>query len=153
MRMPHDEPFHATLVVLHQDVVGTSDEDQPRGDSVPQTRPETEIRIPLTAIPCRIGRDSACEIRIRTHRTDISREHAVIDYDGDTYILRDLSRHGTFVNGQRIVVFCHLDTGDVIGLASAESMLRPSLIGRLRYWSILLPGSSVKRLRRHSIYL
>lgn len=91
---------------------------------MPPTRFEESYRLALTELPCSIGRDPACTIRVRSHRTDISREHASIEREGGSYILRDHSRHGTFVNNQRVAGFCLLDTGDTIGLASGEEMLR-----------------------------
>ena len=120
------DPEQAYLLILHHDILlpGEQDADEAGNrSSVPPTRTETSYRFPLTDT-CTIGRDRSCTIRVQEHRTDISREHVIIEREGDVYILRDRSRHGTFVNGQRITQFCQLDTGDSIGLATADEMLR-----------------------------
>jgi serine phosphatase RsbU (regulator of sigma subunit)/pSer/pThr/pTyr-binding forkhead associated (FHA) protein len=53
----------------------------------------------------------------------VSREHACIEWDGSSYILRDQnSRHGTFVNGARITK-ATLRAGDSITLGSRQSVL------------------------------
>jgi ABC transport system ATP-binding/permease protein len=48
----------------------------------------------------------------------ISREHAVVEWSGDTYTIRDLgSSNGTFVNGRRIAQPTQLADGDEIWVA------------------------------------
>jgi pSer/pThr/pTyr-binding forkhead associated (FHA) protein len=49
-----------------------------------------------------IGRDSARDLAL-TADAMVSRRHAVIEPEGDSFVLRDDgSSNGTFVNGQRI---------------------------------------------------
>jgi two-component system, NtrC family, sensor kinase len=49
----------------------------------------------------RVGRDRHCEIHLDD--TEASRVHAEINYEEDTFVLRDLgSSNGTFVNGNRV---------------------------------------------------
>lgn len=114
------------LLILHYDILLPDEQESDAtgaASSVPPTRTETGYRFPLPDI-CTIGRDRTCLIRVRTQRTDISREHAVIERDGNTYVLHNKGRHGTFVNGQRVTQLCQLDTGDAIGLATPDEMLR-----------------------------
>jgi pSer/pThr/pTyr-binding forkhead associated (FHA) protein len=54
----------------------------------------------LTGPTTTIGRDDECEIVL--DGTTVSRRHCVISRHGATYILRDSSRNGTFVNGERV---------------------------------------------------
>ncbi len=50
-----------------------------------------------------IGRDAACDICIDEHLVNISRRHAQIVREEDTYLLSDLSSSsGVYVNGVRI---------------------------------------------------
>lgn len=58
-------------------------------------------RVALTSLPFRIGRQSDNDLVLRDNR--ISRNHAVIEADGESYCVRDLSsRLGVYVNGTRI---------------------------------------------------
>jgi serine phosphatase RsbU (regulator of sigma subunit)/pSer/pThr/pTyr-binding forkhead associated (FHA) protein len=58
-------------------------------------------RVALTSLPFRIGRQSDNDLVLRDNR--ISRNHAVIEADGEGYCIRDLaSRLGVYVNGTRI---------------------------------------------------
>ena len=48
-----------------------------------------------------IGRDQHCDIRIKS--SSVSREHCVIDRQGESLVLRDLdSTGGTFASGDRL---------------------------------------------------
>ena len=49
----------------------------------------------------------------------ISRQHAVITLKKDQYVVEDKSRHGTWVNGQKIAGPVTLKSGDVIGFGPA----------------------------------
>ena len=72
-----------------------------------------------------IGRAAECDLELPV--PDVSRRHAVIERDGDAWLISDLnSRHGTFVNRQR-VVNRRLEDGDEITLglgANAGSIVR-----------------------------
>jgi phosphoserine phosphatase RsbU/P len=62
------------------------------------TRRETQI----TSFPFRIGRQAGNELTLRDSR--ISRQQAQITADDGTFVLEDMgSRHGTFVNGERVL--------------------------------------------------
>jgi serine phosphatase RsbU (regulator of sigma subunit) len=70
--------------------------------------------VPIDRVPFTIGRGIDCHLCLP--HPQVSRDHAVIDRDGDGYLLRDSSsRHGTFVNGMRVTV-THLRSGDRIAL-------------------------------------
>jgi pSer/pThr/pTyr-binding forkhead associated (FHA) protein len=45
---------------------------------------------------------------------EVSREHAVITHRGERTELQDKSRHGTWVNGERVSDTANLDDGAVI---------------------------------------
>lgn len=58
-------------------------------------------RMPLDRFPFTIGRHTDNNLVLRDNR--ISRTHARIVRDGDDYVIEDLkSRHGTWVNGERV---------------------------------------------------
>ena len=74
-------------------------------------------RIPLTKGSLSLGRSSSNNMRFGS--ANISRDHAVISYENGDYILRDLeSKHGTFVNDQRVKQVA-LRNGDVICLGES----------------------------------
>ena len=57
--------------------------------------------VPLTGIKAVIGRAPDADIVISDDKS--SRHHAVLEYEGDTYTLRDLkSLNGCFVDGMRV---------------------------------------------------
>jgi pSer/pThr/pTyr-binding forkhead associated (FHA) protein len=61
----------------------------------------------------RIGRDLRFDIR--PHDSEISRQHAVITFDGTGFSIRDLnSANGTFVNEKRVELEKELRHGDVV---------------------------------------
>jgi pSer/pThr/pTyr-binding forkhead associated (FHA) protein len=63
-----------------------------------------------------IGRHPSCVVRFPADLVLISRNHARIIREGNTFKLVDLSTNGTFVNGKRIKE-ASLKSGDVITLA------------------------------------
>jgi serine phosphatase RsbU (regulator of sigma subunit)/pSer/pThr/pTyr-binding forkhead associated (FHA) protein len=57
--------------------------------------------VPLRRLPFVIGRRTTADLQVSN--TDVSREHAEINLDGDAYVLRDKqSRFGTYVNGEPV---------------------------------------------------
>jgi hypothetical protein len=63
-----------------------------------------------------IGRDDLCDVVIPERQ--VSRQHASISLEEDSYILRDLnSKNGTFVNGQELDSPHLLKDGDEIQIA------------------------------------
>jgi len=126
-----NDTLRAALLPMHSDVLlGSSHGDQEAAASNEHTNALEPTRTigsnfyHLTADSCVIGRDPACDVRIAGHRTDISRRHAVIQYEGNRYILNDYSIHGTYVNRQRISEQYQLQPEDIIGLANSLEMLR-----------------------------
>jgi pSer/pThr/pTyr-binding forkhead associated (FHA) protein len=72
-----------------------------------------------------LGRGDFCDLQIPGQT--VSRLHCQIDLEGSLYLLRDHSRNGTWVNGQR-VESCPLSHGDWIKVG--EACLRVSLVPR-----------------------
>ncbi|PYQ58284.1 MAG: hypothetical protein DMF58_15875 [Acidobacteria bacterium] len=69
-----------------------------------------------------IGRGRDADIPLYTPAT--SRQHARIDLRGDEIVLTDLdSRHGTFVNGQRISGSVQITAGDQIEIGGERLIL------------------------------
>lgn len=119
INMTSTEPLR--LVAIHSDII-LPDE----AGVVPNPIAETVQRVyPLLMHECWIGRNrTECQIVVRANRVDISRRHARITQWGPDMVLEDTgSRHGTFVNGQRIDTPWKLQSGDVIGLAGSMEML------------------------------
>src|SRR5579883_1235089 len=92
-----------------------------------------EREVEITQTPFTLGRQSDNDLVLLDNR--ISRQHARIVYDGHGYILEDSSsRHGTYVNGERIER-CRLKDGDQLSLgvwavmASLLSLKKPPLRG------------------------
>ncbi len=77
-----------------------------------------EREVEITRLPFTLGRQSDNDLVLLDNR--ISRRHASIIQDGEGFILQDDgSRHGTFVNGER-VTSCTLRSGDRINLGVAD---------------------------------
>ncbi len=73
----------------------------------------------LERTPFTLGRQSDNDLVLLDSR--ISRRHARILQDANEYLIEDMgSRHGTFVNGQRITV-CGLKSGDQISLGVTDN--------------------------------
>jgi len=78
---------------------------------------EREVEIAHT--PFTLGRQSDNDLVLLDNR--ISRRHASILKDGHDYLLQDAgSRHGTFVNGERVTSYT-LRSGDQISLGVADA--------------------------------
>ncbi len=79
----------------------------------------TEREVEITTTPFSMGRQSDNDLVLLDNR--ISRRHACIVLDGEGYVLQDEgSRHGTFVNGEKVVNNVLLQSGDQIGLGVAD---------------------------------
>jgi sigma-B regulation protein RsbU (phosphoserine phosphatase) len=75
----------------------------------------------LDTLPLTLGRSLDC--RLIFSQPQVSREHARIEWDGNRHVLLDRqSRHGTFVNGKRIMT-ATLHSGDSITLGSSHTVL------------------------------
>jgi EAL domain-containing protein (putative c-di-GMP-specific phosphodiesterase class I) len=76
------------------------------------------VQVPLEAFPFTIGRSEEADLHVDSTR--VSREHAVIDREGNNYRLRDLgSTNGTFLNGRRVEQ-APLADGDAVRIADVE---------------------------------
>ena len=94
-------------------------------------------RVPIDPLPFRVGRQPDNHLVLRDSR--ISRNHARIIVEDGAYVLEDCgSRHGTFVNGQRISRQALLNS-DRIEFGSADSF---SMM-------FALDGAELKRLMEH----
>lgn len=62
---------------------------------------DTGEMIPVVRFPFEIGREGS-GLRVDLSKTKVSRKHAVIDRTKEGYTIRDISRHGTFLDGCRI---------------------------------------------------
>jgi sigma-B regulation protein RsbU (phosphoserine phosphatase) len=108
----------------------------------------------IDTLPFSVGRSEDCSLVIS--HPQVSRQHALIERDGSSYVLRDQnSRHGTFVNGARITQRI-LNAGDSIMLGSRHSVVvfeegdedgSQTLLAQLsRNWSNLGAGSDIEKL-------
>jgi serine phosphatase RsbU (regulator of sigma subunit) len=95
---------------------------------MPSTFPHITVRdafgnqreIEISRTPFNLGRQSDNDLVLLDSR--ISRRHASIVKDSDGYLLEDAgSRHGTFVNGNRIEAPHRLKAGDQISLGITDS--------------------------------
>jgi len=79
----------------------------------------THREVPLTTLPFRIGRQAGNELTLRDSR--ISRQQAQIVSEDGAFVLKDMgSRHGTFVNGEKVVRH-ELKPKDKIDFGMADS--------------------------------
>src|SRR5437763_7191205 len=78
--------------------------------------------VPIDRTPFTIGRGADRDLSLPFPR--VSREHACIERDEDSYVLRDTnSRHGTFVNGIQISSKTRLHSQDSINLGQSQGVL------------------------------
>jgi sigma-B regulation protein RsbU (phosphoserine phosphatase) len=83
------------------------------------------FRQPLQGPAVSIGRASDCSIPIKDRY--LSRKHAEIIADGNTWVLKDLgSANGTYLNGSRVERDEQLKTGDRIRLGDTEIVFETS---------------------------
>ena len=95
---------------------------------MPSTIPHITVRdafgnqreIEISRTPFTLGRQGDNDLVLLDSR--ISRRHARIVRDNDGYLLEDAgSRHGTFVNGERVAASHRLKPGDQISLGVTDS--------------------------------
>src|ERR1051326_7799435 len=101
---------------------------EPAGGSSPALEPASLVivdpggqrtRVPIEALPFRIGRQPENHLVLRDSR--ISRTHARILGENGFYVLEDCaSRHGTFVNGRKITRH-KLESSERIEFGAADS--------------------------------
>jgi hypothetical protein len=72
----------------------------------------------ITAEPLRVGLAAAGarSLVLPAPAAGVSREHCELLREGDEVLVRDLSRYGTFVNGERVVETARLAAGDRLRL-------------------------------------
>lgn len=79
----------------------------------------------LTRTVFTLGRDPSCDLVFESDLyPNVSARHCEIVLDRRVYLLRDKSRHGTFVNDGRVVQQSPLQPGDWIRLAPGGPLLR-----------------------------
>ena len=77
--------------------------------------------VALAAGTFRIGRDPECEIRL--HDESVSRQHATLTVTDRGVVLRDHSRNGARVNGDRVRGPTPLDDGDAVTVGTVTLVL------------------------------
>jgi serine phosphatase RsbU (regulator of sigma subunit) len=82
---------------------------------------------PLSAGVCTLGRDTTCEIHdVFDNDQKVSRRHANIRFIDGRFVLENLSRNGTWLNGQRIDGPAALGDGDRIAICDFKFLFRNS---------------------------
>ena len=106
--------------------------------------------IAMSEGPVLIGRQTGANLRIRN--AAVSRRHALIEKDGDKYIIADLdSRNGTFVNDMP-VKRCELHHGDRVQIGESQFFFLiddtedPSQTSEIRFDEAPLLGSPAVRM-------
>src|SRR5438552_16030968 len=108
--------------------------------------------------PVLIGRQTGATLRIRN--SSVSRRHAVIEQDGDKFVIADLdSRNGTFVNDVP-VKRCELQHGDRVRIGESlffflvEDGDEPPPTGEIRFDNSQIDSdSSVRMTYSEALYL
>lgn len=99
------------------------------GSSVYELNPNSVVNI---------GRLETNNVPVDDYR--VSREHAILKYLGDDFVLVDLaSTHGTFVNGERIDR-CVLKVGESFHVVNHEFLLRAERPAELKGVEVITPG-------------
>jgi len=114
--------------------------------------------IPMTEGPVLIGRQNGANLRIRN--AAVSRRHAMIEKEGDRYVIADLdSRNGTFVNNIP-VKRCELRHGDRVQIGESEFFFlveeseEPSQTSEIRFDEVpLLGGPAVRMTYSDALYV
>ncbi|MHC4108132.1 MAG: FHA domain-containing protein [Planctomycetota bacterium] len=76
---------------------------------------------PVADEPLTIGRGDMCNVQLRDER--ISRQHALICFNGETYAVKDLkSANGVYVNGLRITTETNLEHNDTILIGESKML-------------------------------
>jgi pSer/pThr/pTyr-binding forkhead associated (FHA) protein len=102
-----------------------------------QARNSSVRQINIAGPSTSIGRSLANRVCIDSDK--VSRNHALIQWSGDRYVLTDLgSRNGTYVNGMRVEESQPLSNGDAITLGDCQL--------RFLYTAQPLPQSDALRL-------
>jgi serine phosphatase RsbU (regulator of sigma subunit) len=133
---------------------------------MPSTLPHITVRdafgnqreIELTRTPFTMGRQGDNDLVLLDTR--ISRRHARIIKDSEGYLLEDAgSRHGTFVNGERVAASRRLKPGDQISLGVIDSYAlafgldEPVLPGLLEKFGKATEQSSAPQLHHLGLLL
>src|ERR1051325_696835 len=108
--------------------------------------------------PVLIGRQTGVNLRIRN--AAVSRRHAVIEREGDKYVIADLdSRNGTFVNNMQ-VKRCELHHGDRVQIGESQFFFlleegeEPAQTSEIRFdESQLLGGPAVRMTYSDAMYV
>ena len=108
--------------------------------------------------PVLIGRQTGASLRIRN--AAVSRRHAVIEKDGDRFVIADLdSRNGTFVNDMP-VKRCELHHGDRVQIGESQFFFlleegdEPAQTSEIRFEeSNLLGGPAVRLTYSDAVYV
>jgi hypothetical protein len=80
---------------------------------------------PLRGQPFLLGRHAECDLVFDTEQyPSVSAWHCEVMYDRRTFVLRDLSRHGTLVNERPVIGEMVLQAGDWIRLGPGGPLLR-----------------------------
>ncbi|HEV8587735.1 MAG TPA: sigma 54-interacting transcriptional regulator [Pyrinomonadaceae bacterium] len=114
--------------------------------------------IPMTEGPVLIGRQTGANLRIRN--AAVSRRHAMIEKEGDSYVIADLdSRNGTFVNNIP-VKRCELHHGDRVQIGESEFFFlleeteEPGQTSEIRFDEVsLLGGPAVRMTYSDALYV
>ena len=108
----------------------------------PTSSSRREIALPRTLVS--IGRDPSNDVVLPDAM--VSRRHAVIEYRGSQYYIRDCnSSNGSLVNGDRVSERSLRD-GDLVAIGTARLLFREDLnprSGRRRWCSTLLAPAAV----------
>lgn len=79
-------------------------------------------------LPCGVrlvvGCDPRCDIRLSSEDRYVSRQHALLEVEGDQGLVTDISTNGTLVNGKKIASPTWVSDGDLIVFGDVETRFR-----------------------------